>query len=140
MQPVISFEQYRITSIDYKVYESIEELKENSSEDGSLQVSSSFSEGYDKARLILKATVKDESLLRVADVEVTGYFNISSDINLSDAQSYLHVNGTAILFPYVRAVVSIITTMDNDKAVILPTINTSSFGTDFQKDSEPEDN
>ena len=45
----------------------------------------------------------------------------------TEAKKHLSVNGTAILFPYLRSIVSILSSLDNSNAIVLPTINTHSF-------------
>ncbi|EIP8075184.1 protein-export chaperone SecB [Enterococcus faecalis] len=37
--------------------------------------------------------------------------------------NFLGLNGSAILLPYVRAIVSMLTTLDSNQAIVLPTIN-----------------
>ena len=96
----IEFEGYRINSIDYSVYE--EGLSEDKDK-GKLQVKSLLTEDRKNAQLIIKTTVNDENNNRKLIIELSGFL--------------------AILFPYVRSVVSIITSLDNENAVVLPTIN-----------------
>ena len=113
----IEFEGYRINSIDYSVYE--EGLSEDKDK-GKLQVKSLLTEDRKNAQLIIKTTLNDENNNRKLIIELSGFFTVH-DIEL--AEEFLSVNGVAILFPYVRSVVSIITSLDNENAVVLPTIN-----------------
>lgn len=128
MEPVIKFKQYRITKIDYKAFDDTEELEKHKSEHGNLKMSVTFSEEQDKARLIVEASVIDFEERRMAFIEVTGYFEVNPEMDIEDTRSFLQVNGTAILFPYIRTTISFITSLDNENAIILPTINTTDFG------------
>ena len=55
-----------------------------------------------------------------AFVSLTGSFTVPEKEN---AQELMEVNGTAILFPYLRAVMSQLTAAANIPQVILPTVN-----------------
>ena len=64
------------------------------------------------------------------DVVVTGEFSVNHQgvekIGLDEVavRSALKANTVAILFPYVRSIISSLTLMANEEAVILPPINT----------------
>lgn len=51
---------------------------------------------------------------------ITGFFDINTEENISDI---LYVNGTAILYPYLRSIVSVVSALDSSEAMVLPTIN-----------------
>ena len=53
------------------------------------------------------------------ELEVTGYFKVANN----NAQIDLRPNAIAILYPYLRAIVSTYTSAANVNALILPTIN-----------------
>ncbi|AMB94975.1 hypothetical protein CYJ28_02655 [Aerococcus sanguinicola] len=55
---------------------------------------------------------------------VVGQFKINEKINHID---YLRVNGTAILFPYLRTFISVVSSLDNEDAIVIPTVNTNNF-------------
>lgn len=50
----------------------------------------------------------------------TEFFDINTEENISDI---LYVNGTAILYPYLRSIVSVVSALDSSEAMVLPTIN-----------------
>ena len=127
MKPVIEFRNYKITKINYRSADNISELDPFKENDRKISLSVGLTEEKDNARLIVATTIIDEENLRVAEIEVTGYFDINPEVSEEDIEGYLVQNGTAILFPYMRATVSFITSLDNEKAVILPTINTTNF-------------
>ena len=51
---------------------------------------------------------------------ITGFFDINTEENISDI---LYVNGTAILYPYLLSIVSVVSALDSSEAMVLPTIN-----------------
>lgn len=125
-KPVIELEGYRLTDVNFKTYEDLEIIKELEVENGRLEASATFNESYTKAFLQLKSTIVDEINFRVISVEITGQFTINEE-NEDKAEEYLRLNGTAILMPYLRAFVSVLTSLDNNDAIVLPTINTHNF-------------
>ncbi|CAG5149588.1 TPA: protein-export chaperone SecB [Streptococcus pneumoniae] len=58
--------------------------------------------------------------MKKISVTVIGYFEINIDENITDI---LYVNGTAILYHYLRSIVSIVSAIDSSEAMLLPTIN-----------------
>ena len=72
----------------------------------------------------------DKGLPFFLDVVVTGEFSVNhegvnrAEIDEKALSDVLKSNTVAILFPYVRSIVSSLTLMANEEAVILPPINT----------------
>lgn len=67
-------------------------------------------------------------------VTITGYFDISkNDMNID-----FEPNAIAILYPYVRAIISIYTTNSNIGPIILPTINVIEMLKQENKDNKEE--
>lgn len=56
---------------------------------------------------------------------IAGFFTISSEEYLSEAEivNFYRLNGVAILFPYLRSLVSDVTSKSDASPIILPTIN-----------------
>lgn len=127
--PVIELNNYRITNIEYTTFETQEELNYFEDENGTISATVGTTEDNKEARIVLSTTIlkSDEEQMdfKKVTVEITGYFKINTDENV---QEYLRVNGTAILFPYLRTFISVITSLDNSDAIVIPTINTNSFG------------
>ena len=76
---------------------------------------------------------KDENELEVgvgtaiSDDGEQGQVKISVTALDVEKERTIAVHGTAILYPYVRAIISTITTQDSLNAIILPTVNTLNF-------------
>ena len=81
-------------------------------------------EGNDQGecRVTLSASVgaEDDAMPFTAFVSLTGSFFVPEK---EQARELMEVNGTAILFPYLRAVMSQLTAAANIPQVILPTVN-----------------
>ncbi|MFC6464897.1 protein-export chaperone SecB [Marinilactibacillus sp. GCM10026970] len=126
-QPVIELDSYRITDVDFTVYNGIEEIENKDIKHGDINATIGINEEYhNKAIVKLKTSIIDEDNLRVISVELSGFFTINEE-NEDKAKNYLLVNGSAILMPYLRAIISIISSLDNESAIVLPTMNTYNF-------------
>ncbi|WP_262354570.1 hypothetical protein, partial [Streptococcus pneumoniae] len=68
----------------------------------------------------LSVSLVDKDAMKKISVTVIGYFEINIDENITDI---LYVNGTAILYHYLRSIVSIVSAIDSSEAMLLPTIN-----------------
>lgn len=60
-------------------------------------------------------------------VQCVGVFKFENVTKFEDVPDFFYRNCIAILFPFVRAYVSIITTQANVPAIMLPTLNLSSL-------------
>ncbi len=58
-------------------------------------------------------------------VNCIGTFNFINIEKFDEIPDYFYINSIAILFPYLRAYISLITTQANIPAIILPTYNLS---------------
>lgn len=56
-------------------------------------------------------------------VQCKGVFEFENALSLDTIPDYFYRNAIAILFPYVRAYVSLITTQANVPGIIMPTLN-----------------
>lgn len=69
-------------------------------------------------------------------MELDGYFDINdnlfkeddgSDRDIEKVIEIFTVNGIAILYPYMRSIVSMVSGLDDSNRIILPTINLRNF-------------
>lgn len=56
-------------------------------------------------------------------INLVGKFSYESEVKEMELDKMLKVNSTSILFPYLRVIISTVTTMFSVGSVILPTIN-----------------
>lgn len=126
--PVLNFKGYRIVNIDYKRLESTEEFDSESKEFMDLSAFVGITEDNDEAHIKVTCLLNDVENLRKVTIEIVGIFEIAlKDASEEEIKKILAVNGVAILFPYVRAAMSVISSLDNENSILLPTINTTSF-------------
>lgn len=135
MKPVIEFKKYRIKKIDYRAVDDVEELTDYDEKNGKISLSVGLNESKEKAQLTVSTCVADVENLRVADISIMGYFEINPEVEQDEIEHYLVQNGTAILFPYLRTTISFITSLDNENAIVIPTINTMGL---FEEETDDE--
>jgi preprotein translocase subunit SecB len=66
------------------------------------------------------------------EVSCKGQFKFDNVSNIEEIPDFFYRNSIAILFPYVRAYVSLVTTQANVPGVILPTLNLSNLESDLK--------
>ena len=126
--PVLNFKGYRIVNIDYKRLESTEEFDSESKDFMDLSAFVGITEDNNEAHIKVTCLLNDVENLRKVTIEIVGIFEIVlKDASEEEIKKILAVNGVAILFPYVRAAMSVISSLDNENSILLPTINTTSF-------------
>ena len=82
-------------------------------------------ETENKMRLLLKTTISDkDSVLSIA-VEAEGFFEFDTELDEKMKENFFNTNAPAILFPYIRAYISTLSTLSGLKPIILPTLNLS---------------
>ena len=64
---------------------------------------------------------------RFVECEIVGKFEINPKMELKEIEEVLSVNGVALVYPYARSIISMLTTLDSDRAIVIPTINTQIF-------------
>lgn len=70
-----------------------------------------------------------------AQVRCKGIFKFENVSNLDDIPDFFYTNSIAILFPYVRAYLSLVTTQANVPGIILPTYNLSNLKDELRKNT-----
>ena len=68
----------------------------------------------------LSVSLVDKENKKKLSTTITGYFDVNIEENIFDI---LYTNGTSILYPYLRSIVSIVSAIDSSEAMLLPTIN-----------------
>lgn len=90
----------------------------------SFAVSGTFSKSQYKYKLNFTFTgTSNGSTEPFVSVDCVATFKFTNVSSLSEIPDYFFKNSIAILFPYVRAYVSVITVQSNIRPVILPTMN-----------------
>jgi preprotein translocase subunit SecB len=76
-----------------------------------------------------------ESEAPFVEVSCKGNFKFDNVSNLEEIPDFFYRNCIAILFPYVRAYVSMVTTQANVPGIILPTLNLTNLETELRKNT-----
>lgn len=124
-QPVIYFKSYEIEKFNYMKVNPDEKI-DDSRNDDSFTVSVKPSYDVERKNAALKVDVVFATGNMKIDITVNGYFELIDDTQV-DFEKLLVINGSAIIFPYIRSMVSMLTSLDNEHAIILPTINTNNL-------------
>lgn len=75
----------------------------------------------------LAFTSKEKDTQPFVNVRCNGVFQFENISSIDDIPSYFYRNSIAILFPYLRAFVSIVTNQANTPPIVLPTLNLASL-------------
>ncbi len=82
--------------------------------------------------LELAVFISDSSEVFKVEIEAVGFFTFDN-IDKDSLTSFLYHNAPAILFPYIRAYISSLTTLSGIKPIVLPTLNLSNLKDDLEK-------
>jgi preprotein translocase subunit SecB len=83
-------------------------------------------------QLHLGVNISDENKVFDIEIQSVANFDFSSEIESKKLNSFFYVNAPAILFPYIRAYISTLTTLSGLKPLILPTLNLSNLGKELE--------
>ena len=123
----LQFKHYVVEFLDFKIN------PEFNSDDDSIEIELGFNfdlEIYSEnnsAQLSLGCEIfKDyieKGLPFYMNTKLVGYFGYDFSIEEKNLAKMLKINATAILFPYLRAIVSTVTSLCSVPTLLLPTIN-----------------
>ncbi len=68
-------------------------------------------------------------------IQCKGTFQFDNISDMTEIPDYFYVNSIAILFPYVRAYLSLVTTQANVPGIILPTLNLSHLQDELRRNT-----
>lgn len=121
--PAITFQNYKVVRLSYE--------RKGANEGKEIKLSPQLfsdikiNEDTKSATVILEVRLKPNEVFDL-DVKIEGYFSYSKveDEKEIGFASFLKTNGVAILYPYLRSIVSTVTGLSNEfPQLILPTIN-----------------
>lgn len=94
--------------------------------------------GNDEKKEHIKLRIKITTEIRYVEIEMIGDFKFEEGITDQEKEKFLKINGASILYPYIRAYISTLTSFDKEgKALIVPTIN---FQNLFEEEKNEEKN
>lgn len=124
--PVIKLDTYRVTRVNYTRLLSKSEWDELNESDvkPNIEMSYSIAEDLRHGKCTMTAHIVREEQRQYGDITVVGFYTFREDItDIDDQKRYLAINGGAMLYPFLRATASMVTTLDNSDTTILPTLN-----------------
>lgn len=115
----VEFKGYSISKLEMK---KIEKLKNKKEENFEIKIEY-FQNIKDKLSYKLVMKLKIVTKKQEISMDLEGYFKFGNTFDQQLVEEFLRINGSMILYPYCRAIVSSITNLDSDDSVILPVIN-----------------
>ena len=123
----LRFEKYQVNNINFRLNDKFSNDEEDINIDLSITKSITYDEANKKGSVKLITKVFDNAYENnypySCNLEVTGYFSIEGTDNKEECERLLNINAVAILFPYIRALISTYTANANVAPLILPPIN-----------------
>lgn len=115
--------------VNYRITESAIQIDPEREPNDELEVNFEQTIGVheteNRMRLLLNTTITDkDSVLSIA-VKAEGFFEFDSELDEEMKDDFFNTNAPAILFPYIRAYISTLSTLSGLKPIILPTLNLS---------------
>ncbi|MCI2253427.1 protein-export chaperone SecB [Domibacillus sp. PGB-M46] len=137
-EPIFNFTGYTINKLEYSK-EPIEgfEQKENDSDFG-FTIEQGITEDLKEAKLTMSVQLESKEKDAFLFLEIDGFFDLNESMRIneknekrdvSEIQQLLVVNGIGIVYPYLRTIVSMISSLDSHQSIILPTLDLRSIGT-----------
>lgn len=93
-----------------------------------INISPSGLKSRDRFDLSLDIDIKDKKGVVEINISVVGIFYFKENLDIKRLPNYFAINAPAILFPYIRAYISLLTSLSGIGTVLLPTMNLSSLG------------
>ena len=87
-------------------------------------------------QLNLGVKIEDKNKSFKIEIDAVANFYFEKETELSNLDNYFYVNAPAILFPYIRAYISTLTTLSGFEAINLPTLNMSKIGKDLKENTK----
>lgn len=125
---------------EYKILRSFISIKRDELPDDeyNINISPSGIKSKDRFDLTLKIEIKDKNEVVSIDITVVGIFYFRENIDIKMLPHYFAVNAPAILFPYIRAYISLLTSLSGVGTVLLPTLNLSSLSKELLNNIKEE--
>ncbi|NLB25680.1 MAG: protein export chaperone secb [Bacteroidales bacterium] len=86
-------------------------------------------------KLQLGVQIEDAEKSFLINVVIVADFYFDTDISPEHLNTYFYVNAPALLFPYVRAYISTLTTLSGINPINLPTLNLTALGGQLQQNT-----
>lgn len=124
----IKFEGYKIESIQYG--------KDFDPQDTDFNLGCSISDDLKSANVKIKIDFDDEHKESHGQIEVVGHFSLNESLTEDEIKPLVFQNGAAILYPYVRTMISMITALDDSRVNVMPTLNFVEMFKDYEQEEK----
>lgn len=118
---VASFQGYSIR--DIKHHKSLKNLENTLSDKDMLKVSSEINVTPDMKQAKLQLKILCHAPNAEMNLELWGYFTLTTKLERNEITDYLGLNGVALLLPYARSIISIVSVLDGKDALLMPTVD-----------------
>lgn len=122
-EPVIRFKGYSIQELNYQKVDSA--IHRDDKPSSNLRLGCGISEDLKFGEVMITVEVENGDVKVL--LTVNGLFDVDGVESKESVEEFLSINGTAIVYPYVRSIISMVSSLDSNKAIVLPTINTTNF-------------
>ncbi len=129
IQAKIQLQKYMVETIEYKINPAIEAINNDEQFNMDINISQNLHNDIENKIATLKLGCQigknylEDNFPFSLKVDLVGIFSYNTDLDEAQCTKMMNVNGTAILFPYLRSLISMITTLCSIPPVIIPTIN-----------------
>jgi len=142
IQAKIQLQKYVVETIEYKINPGIEALNNKEQFNMDINISQNLHNDTENRIATLKLGCQigkndlENNFPFFLNIELVGTFSYDTDLDEAKCTKMLNLNGTAILFPYLRSLISMITTLCSIPPVIIPTINIGNLIAQNEKPKE----
>jgi len=82
----------------------------------------------EKFMLTLEVSVKDKDGDFSVDLITEGFFTFKENLDITKLGTFFTINAPALIFPYIRAYICMLTSLSGAGSVVLPTLNLVDVG------------
>ena len=115
LQTPITFKGYRIKRLEYGF--DIEPAKNGMQ----IKYGVSNDKKHGQVTFLVRFGVDQEKAHGI--LKLAGQFDLQDGVADKDIHVFLGQNGSAMLYPYVRSIISMVTSLDDNRVQVLPTLN-----------------
>jgi preprotein translocase subunit SecB len=126
---------------NFKIQRSLIDIKNNEDDDLKIDIDLNGKINKSKKIFLLFMDIKINNNSNSVNIEVssTGKYSFPETEDLDNHRMFFYVNAPALLFPYVRAYISTLTTISGLKTITLPTLNLTELGPKLKENTIIED-
>ena len=114
-QTPITFKGYRIKRLEYGL--DIKQVKNEMQ----IKYGVSSDKKHGQVTFLVRFGVDQEKAYGI--LKLAGQFDLQEGLTDKDIHIFLGQNGSAMLYPYVRSIISMVTSLDDNRVQLLPTLN-----------------